>query len=191
MKLTVLMGLLSLGLCSVLLAIFLIEERPSIDSIDESGDVSTVYLGHGQPHDEFDTLLTGGSGLERSDNILWLGAVFGLLQIGFFVCCLLFGIRRGGVIGPAGRYIAAGAVLYGLAYVGLILSYRAYMADDVLTTFGSVPLPTAWMLYALAPIPLLFLLIFVFGFRKFVWDEESERELSLIVADKRAVEEQA
>jgi hypothetical protein len=106
MKLTVLMGLLSLGLCSVLLAIFLIEERPSIDSIDESGDVSTVYLGHGQPHDEFDTLLTGGSGLERSDNILWLGAVFGLLQIGFFVCCLLFGIRRGGVIGPAGRWCA-------------------------------------------------------------------------------------
>jgi hypothetical protein len=191
MKLTSVMGLLCLCLSIVLLATFLIEERPSIESIDESGNVTTAYLGHGQPHPEFDTLLLGGSGLERGENVLWLGAIFGLLQITFFVCCLLLGVRRRGVIGPAGRYIAAGAAFYGLAFVGLILSYRGFMLDDTLITFGSVPLPTAWMLYAVAPIPLLFLLIFVFRFREFIWDEDSERQLAQIVADRLTAEEQA
>lgn len=189
MKLSVVMGLVSLGLALVLLATFVIEERPSIQSTDESGNPTTVYLGHGQAHPDYATLLAGGSGAERGQHIWWLALVYGELQLAFFVCCMLLGVRRGGTIGPAGRYIVGGGILYFVAFAALMLSYRRYMTAESLSTFGSLPEPTAWMLYVIAPLPLLFLFLFVLGFRQYIWDDESERELERIVSEKRAAEE--
>lgn len=189
MRLSIAMGLVCLGLTLVLLATFLIEERPSIQSTDAGGNPETVYLGHGRAHPDVDTLLAGGSGADRGEHVWWLAAAYGALQLAFFVCCMLLGVRRGGTIGPAGKLIAGGSVLYFLAFAGLMLSYRDYMAADSLSTVGSLPEPTAWMLYVLTPAPLLFLVVFVLGFRRFVWDDESERTLREIVAEKRAAEE--
>ena len=188
MKLTALMGLICLALSLVLLSTFFIEERPSIESIDSDGNVSTTYLGHGQSHPEFETLLTGGSGAERGEHIWTLALLFGELQIAFFVSCMLLGVRRNGVIGPAGKFIAVGGVVYVLVFAGLMLSYRGYIRADSLEMFGSLPLPTAWMLYAMAPAPLLFLLVFVLRFRDYIWDDESERTLREIMAEKRSAE---
>jgi hypothetical protein len=189
MKLSAVMGLTCLGLSLVLLAMFVLEERPSVESTDETGSTTTVYLGHGQAHPEHESMLVGGSGAERGGHIWGLALAYGTLQLAFFTCCMWLGVRRNGVVGRAGWFIGAGAVIYFVAFVGLTLSYRGYMAADTLSTFGSLPKPTAWMLYGVAPIPFLFLLVFVLGFRQYVWDEESERTLARIVAEKRAAEE--
>lgn len=189
MKLSVVMGLTCLGLSFVLLAMFVIEEVPTTESTDAAGNPTTVYLGHGQAHPDHELMLVGGSGADRGEHIWGLGFVYGALQLVFFTCCLLLGVRRNGIVGRAGWFIGAGAVIYFVAFVGLMLSYRDYMAAETLSTFGSLPRPTAWMLYAVAPVPLLFLLVFVLGFRRYIWDEESERALQRIVADKRAAEE--
>lgn len=191
MKLSVVMGLICLGLTAVVLAMFLIEERPAVETIDAAGNVTTVYAGHGQAHPEYDTLLVGGSGAERGERIWWLGFAFGLLELALFVTCMLLGVRRNGVIGPAGRFIAACAFVYLLAFVALMFSYRGYMTADALTTFGSFPAPTAWMVYAVGLVPLVFLLVFVLGFRDFIWDDESERKLAQIVEEIRASGERA
>jgi hypothetical protein len=188
MKLTAVMGLICLALSLVLLSTFVIEEQPSVESIDADGNASTAYLGHGQPHPEFETLLIGGSGTARAEHIWGLATLFGALQIAFFVCCMLLGVRRNGSIGPAGKFIVTGGAIYLVTFLTLMLSYRGFMSAESLEMFGSLPRPTAWMLYALAPVPLLFLLIFVFKFRDFIWDDESDRILSEIVAAKRAEE---
>jgi hypothetical protein len=188
MKLTGLMGLICLGLSLVLLATFVIEERPAVESIDADGNATTAYLGHGQAHPELETLLIGGPGAERGQHIWVLALLFGALQIAFFVCCMLLGVRRNGVIGPAGKFIIGGGAIYLLIFAALMFSYRSYMNADPLDLVGSLPPPTAWMLYAMWTVPLLFLLVFVLGFRRFVWDDDNDRILAEIVAAKRAGE---
>jgi hypothetical protein len=182
------MALICLALTVTIVATFTVEERPSIETTDAAGNTSTTHLGHGQPHPEFGTLLVGGPGAERVDAVFGLAVLFGALQIALFVCCMLLGVRRNGRTGPAGRFIVAGGVVYLLAYAGLMYAYRGYIEGGSLEAFWSFPEPTAWMLYALAPAPLLFLLIFVLGFRRFIWDEDSEQALKQIVADKRAAD---
>jgi hypothetical protein len=189
MKLSVVMGLTCLGLSLVLLAMFVVEERPSVESTDAAGNPTTVYLGHGQVHPEHELMLIGGSGADRGEAIWGLGFVYGALQLVFFTCCLLLGVRRNGTVGRAGWFIGAGAGIYLAVFAALMLSYRNYMAADALSTFGAVPGPTAWMLYAVGLAPLVFLFVFVLGFRQYIWDDESERALQRIVADKRAAEE--
>ena len=189
MKLPFLTGLACLGLTLVLLATFAVEERPSLRATDAAGQASVAHLGHGRPHPEFDSMLIGGSGAERGEPIWGLAFAFGALEIAVFGCCMLLGVRRNGVIGRAGKHIVAWSVVYLLAFAGTMLSYRSYMGADSLMTFGGLPVPTAWMLYVITPIPLVFLLIFVLGFREFIWNDDSERALARIVADKRAAEE--
>lgn len=133
-------------------------------------------------------MLAGGPGEVRSEPILGLAFVFGLLQIAFFTSCIAFGSRRKGKVGPILKYIVAGGVLYAGAFIGLIASYRNYMASDTLTTFGGLPTPTAWMIYALWPAPVFILLVFIFGFERFIWNDEDEATFRAIVAEKKAEE---
>lgn len=195
MKLPMLMGLLALGLTLVLAASFFIEEQPAVEVVNDDGSTSIKYLGHGIDHpthpkteDGVAIMLAGGPGEERAEPILGLAFVFGLLEIAFFMSCLAFGSRRNGKVGPIVKYIVAGGIVYAGAFIGLITAYRNYMSSDTLTTFGNLPTPTAWMMYALWPAPVFFLLVFIFGFQRFIWNDEDEAAFRAIVAEKQAEE---
>ena len=185
MKLPVFMAAIMLGMCAVLVATFFIEE-PYEESTDESGVTTRTYQGHGLPHPEHAQMSVGGSGAERGEDIFWLAFIFGALQIGFFVACLCFGLRKEGRVGPVCKLLLGGAVAYYLVWVGLMLTYRTYMHADSLDTFLGQPIPTAWMLYGIWPVPVFFGFVFVFGFKPYVWNEESEAAFRKIVEEKRA-----
>ena len=51
---------------------------------------------YGSPHPDFPGMLQGGPGPERHDGLLWIGWLFGLLQIALFVTLMILGARRGG-----------------------------------------------------------------------------------------------
>ena len=185
MKLSIVMALIALGMTLVAITTYFIDvpvaQRPGLQEV-------APYPCCGQVHENIDTMLIGGSGAARGAHLWGLSFVFGALILAMFVCCILLGLRRNGAIGPAGKLVIAGAALYFLAYAALMLSYRQYMTEGSLETFGALPLPTAWMMYALWPVPFVFLGIFVLGFRRYIWDDESERAFQKLVADKRTAE---
>jgi hypothetical protein len=188
MKLPALMGLIALAMTAVIAATFFIEERPVELVMGDDGVERPELRSRGMDHPGFPGMLIGGSGADRAEPVLGLAFVFGALQIAFFIGCLAFGLRRNGRVGRVGIFILAGAGLYLLTYVGMFFTYRGYIGGGPMNFFGAMPPPTAWMLYGLWPAPLVFMLLFVLGFNRFVWDEESERAFQQIVAEKRAEE---
>ena len=177
-----------LGMVAVVTtAILFVEEVPFEEVIGEDGSVaSRTYQGHGVAHPKFSTMLIGGPGAERHEKILWLGWAFGVLQIGFFVTCLALGISKAGKAGPAKLPLAIGGVLFMAVFTFLILSYRGYMNETEHALFFSLPLPTAWMLYALWFFPVFFIVLYVVTFDTWNLTRDELKEFQEILKSTRA-----
>ena len=68
-----------------------------------------------------------------------------------------------------------GLALYELGWAALFLSYRSFAADPgAVSVVGSLPAPTAWMLYVVWPLPLWFAWLY---WRHFEAAFLSERDL--------------
>lgn len=142
--------------------------------------------GHGAPHPDIGSMLVGGEGPERHAPILWVGWAIGGVQILFLAAVMLLGGRKGDDLRGLGRPVAIGTTVYLAVWTGLILAYRAYMTDPDPALYAALPAPTAWMLYALWPIPIVFGALFFFGFRRWVLTEQDERAFQQLVARRRA-----
>ncbi len=177
-------------MCGVVAAAFIIGETPYSDSEpDESGAVTRTYMGHGIGHPDYKTMLAGGSGGDRHDNILWIGCAFALLQAVLFVSLLIFGMRKQERPGPALVPLLAGGAVFATIFAMLFLSYRRYMHDRDPDLVLALPEPTAWMIYGVW----LFPVVFVFIYRRyfgswFLTDADMER-FNAIVAENRQAEE--
>jgi hypothetical protein len=152
------------------------------------GAIAAVLLAAGlgdavaqlQPHPLHPTLLQATEGATRIAPVFGLGALFGALQIAFFGACFALGMRRRGSLGPIARPLALALVLYAVAFAGLLVSYRSFLADPSAPLVLGFPPPTAWMLFVLWPVPLVFLWIYLRHFDGWVVDEaEIERVLAL------------
>lgn len=190
MKLPWLLFALCLAMCAVLGYIGLfVEEAPFEETQAGPGEPAhKVYLGHGFVHPEYPSMEQGGPGAARHSKILFLGWLFGILQIAFFVSCLALAQQKGGRLGPLFKPIAVGGFLFALVFTFFILSYRAYMNEDAHSLFLFQVRPTAWMLYGVWGFPVYFLVVYVLTFKSwFVTDEDLVR-FREIVAEKRASE---
>ena len=159
------------ALCAVVLAVALTDEPAGSRGID---------------HPEFETMRQGG-GSERHDSVVFWGWLYGTLSIALFVGFMALGLRRRGRLpegsGPA---LVIGLALFALVFTLLVLSYRAYVepgADRAL--FGSFPRPTAWMLYGLWPVPLVFALLYMKNFDRWVISEDEVAEFEQLVAESK------
>lgn len=182
---------LCIGLCSVVLLAFLIEEVPNrtVEATTERGAISEkVYEGHGITHPVFPSMLYGGDGAERHRNIVWLGLAFGLIQIAFFAACLFAGMRKHGATGPLAGPILLGAAGFALIFVFLVLSYRGYLTDEERSLFLSLPLPTAWMFYGIWIFPVYFIALYMWTFDKWTVTEDDLRRFDAMLAERRARE---
>ena len=177
-----------LGMVAVVAtAILFVEEVPFEEVPGEDGSAaSRIYQGHGVAHPKFSSMLIGGPGAERHEKILWLGWAFGVLQIGFFVTCLALGISKAGKAGPAKLPLAIGGVLFMAVFTFLILSYRGYMNETEHALFFSLPLPTAWMLYALWFFPVFFIVLYVVTFDTWNLTRDELKEFQEILKSTRA-----
>lgn len=180
---------LILGICGVLVAAFMIDEVPTGEEIPEGGGEPVVtYLGHGFTHPEFEAMQAGGDGAARHSRILWLGWIFAMLQIAFFLTCLLIGSRKKGSLGPFLKPIAIGGVIYAGLFTMVFTAYRGYMIEDTHELVLSLPKPTAWMIYGVWFIPLFFMLLYMFNFDSWTFTEEDQQKFDELVAARRASE---
>ncbi len=171
MRIPVAIFAILVALCAATLVLWTIDEPP--DS-------------RGTDHPVHETMRQGGGG-ERHDSVLALGLLFGLLSILLFVALMALGLRRRGRL-PTGsrRALWSGLALYALVFALLVLSYRGYAepgADRDLV--GSFPRPTAWMLYVLWPVPLLFTLLYAWNFDRWVISENEVAEFERLAANAK------
>ena len=139
--------------------------------------LSDGTFNHGQPHAQHEDMNQGGEGDRHANgHTLWLGEVWGGLQIILFVALLSFGMRRN-----FKQCLALSLV--GLAYLGIFvcmcLAYRHSIgpgAGNLPGLFLGLPVPTAWMIYGLGGIPLVFAILYSLNFDRWVLIPEDHRE---------------
>ena len=141
--------------------------------------------GAGLPHAEIESMRAGGSGELRHQPLLVLGFAIGAVQVALFVCLLGLGLRKGGRLRGSGHILALGAAMYGAAWSGLMLSYSAYLDDPAPALWLWFPAPTAWMLYALGLVPLVFAWAYYRGFERFVYSAEDAEEFRALLERAR------
>jgi len=168
MKLPLLLFALLLGMC-VVIGITLLSEPPENN--------------HGFAHPKFaDSMLQGGDGRQRHESIRWMGLVYGALQIVFFVSCLVLGVRERSRCRLA--FVLCGAV-YLATFCLMVVADHFYVGSQDPQLFLGFPLPTAIMLYGVSGAPLLFLLMYVIQFDRWILKPEELRRFEELVREKR------
>ncbi|MEM8993457.1 MAG: hypothetical protein AAGF23_01570 [Acidobacteriota bacterium] len=151
----------------------------------------------GIPHPDFATMLRGGDGVARHGHLLWLGWAIGAAQIVLFAVMMALGARRG----PSCDGDVSGGGLRGLGWplaavtagcLGvwtlLMVTYAGYLEDPDPGLVMALPAPTATMIYALWALPVLFAVLYVAGFRRWVYSPADQAAFEALVRKRQAAE---
>ena len=162
-----------LGMCTVVGLLFVIAEPAG---------------GHGGRHPRFpDTMYEGATESDRLGGVRWLGLGFALLQALFFVTVLLLGVRRQSRV--LGWWIVGGT-LYLAAFVALVVAESVYAQGGARQIVLGLPLPTAIMVYLVGGIPVLFRLLYVWQFDRWVLDPDDLQRMNTLAAQQREADAQ-
>ena len=163
--LTLLVGSLLL----VIVAVALLLSTP------ELGDVG------GKPHERFSTMASGGSGSARHSNVLWLGGLFGAAALVYCVALMAFGARKDSSLRGLGKPLAASLGVSLAFWVWLLVSYARTMDGGAVSFFLTLPGPSAIMLYGLFPVTILFNLLYVIGYNRWILSADDYQEYKRLV----------
>ena len=172
-----------LAMCVVLGIAFMTPQVPYEDVVLEDGSTERVIMSHGFQHDRFSTMEQGGPGAERHAKTLWIAWTFAVVSVPFYVGCISLGAARHGKLGPLKVPFAVGTVILTGIFCALFLSYRDFMNEETHELFLSFPKPTAWMIYAVWPFPIYFLILYYIHFDKWHFTDEDQRRLEELVAN--------
>jgi hypothetical protein len=129
------------------------------------------------PHPAFAGMQQSGADAAPDNAKLWIGWSFGALQIALFAAVIALGARSRRGLRGLGLPLIATSFIYLAVWSALVLSYRGQASAEVPTFFLGFPAPTAWMLFALWPCPLIFAAFYVFGFDRWIATPEDIAEL--------------
>lgn len=157
------------GMCVVIGLLFLIAEPAG---------------GHGAAHAEFKaTMYQGSTGSDRLGTMRWVGLGFALMQALFFVTSLTLGTKQRGALLV---WFVAGGLLYLASFVALVVAESMYVQGDAREIVLGLPVPTAIMIYVVGGVPLLFSVIYVWKFDRWVLkSEDLERVTALAQRQKQ------
>ena len=184
MRLDLVLFAMLIGMCAVLAAAYVVPERPVVEVTQDDGTVTHIALGHGTSNDAHATMLSGGDGAARYENIWWVGLAFGLFQIVFFLVSLAVGGEKRGDYGPLKLPLIVGGIAYAVVFIALVLSHRAYVNDADPGLFLGFPIPTAWMMYGVWLVPLVFMLLFLFKFDSWIYTEDDRKRFEELLAQQ-------
>lgn len=140
-------------------------------------------------HDVYPTMRRAGAGVERPVPELWIGWAFGSLQIALFVALLALGtwkhVKRSGL----GSWLLVCGALYLLVWALLVVTYVRYRGGIDVALVLEFPLPTAIMLFVLWPFPLVFILLYTFGFKRWIFTDDDERTFQRLLSERRSLQE--
>jgi hypothetical protein len=176
MKVWGLVFALALGLAAILVTTANWTPQPHIRPID---------------HPEFAGMQQSGVEAAPEAGLLWIGWSFGALQIAFFAAMLALGARSRRGLRGLGVPLVAASLVYLAVWSALVLSYHSQASAEDPASFLGFPTPTAWMLFAIWPCPLLFTLVYVIGFDRWIATPRDLAELDAKLARLRGEPEAA
>jgi hypothetical protein len=166
MKLSwIVLGLL-LVLCAILAALFIIGEAP-------------VKLN--APHPDYPDMLQGNPGIESQSHIKWLGYALAITQFCFIAALILFSLNKQGRLKKLKTPLLIATALCITAFCLIMAAYWAFARQGSGDLFGGFPLPTALMLYALWPMQILFVIIYVMYYDKAIFTPEDADKFQAIL----------
>ena len=137
----------------------------------------------GSPHPEISGMQVGGDGETRIKGIEL--ASFIVFSATFLIClCLIvLGVSKGKR--TLTFLIPAGVLTLGILFIWYRVfdSYMDYLSTGKVDFILGFPEPTAWMIFGLWGGGALFTVIYVAGFRKFIYTKEDEAKLKEIVEE--------
>jgi hypothetical protein len=137
--------------------------------------------GDGFTHPEYSTMRRGGDGVERLEGVHALGWLFGILHFCICVALLVMGANKQGRLGILKRPILIGLVLNVLLLCAMMAVYFKYAREGTGALFGSLPWPTALMMYGVWPIQLIFVFIYIWGFDRWIFTDQDEKKFRQLV----------
>lgn len=156
------------GMCMVVALLFVIDEPTG---------------GHGSLHPQFEsTMYQGSTGSDRLGSVRWLGLGFALLQAVFFVTCLMLGTkqRRSFLV-----WCLAGGFLYLASFVALAVVESIYVQGGAREIVLGLPVPTAIMIYLIGGVPVLFCVVYVWQFDRWILQDEDLQKISALAERQR------
>ncbi len=184
MRLDLLLFAMVLGMCAVLGATYIVTEKPVEEVAQADGTTAQVPRGHGVANPAVGTMLSGGDGAARYENTWWLGLAFGLFQVVFFVAALAFGAYKHGGLGPLKIPFIVGGALYAAVFAAMVLSHRTYTATSEHALFLGFPIPTAWMMYGVWLVPLVFMFLYLFTFDGWMYTDADREKFERMMAEQ-------
>ena len=139
----------------------------------------------GYDHPTFSTMRSGGSGVARHADVLWVGWLFGVLTILCFTLLIAFGAQSGGRLRGLGPRLTLGFVLHAGVFTCLVLAYRTSLFQPARVSWGGFPESTAVMLFLLYPASAIFNVLYVVGFRRWILTEDDERRYEELVTRRK------
>lgn len=146
--------------------------------------------GHGKPHEKIEKMQQSADGSKRLTTVsFWLGGAFGVASVLFMVGTLALGLRKAEKIGAWKWPLTIGGVLYVAIFVAMLIAYRQSIEPGPAATLFSFPLPTAIMLFALWPWPLVFVVLYSTMFDRWVASPDDLKQFEKIVRRRRQKED--
>ncbi|MEM6763534.1 MAG: hypothetical protein AAF824_23120 [Bacteroidota bacterium] len=138
-------------------------------------------------HSEFSSMRSSGWILTDFPLIKGLTFILGLLILGIFTISTYLGVKNSS--GDSNRLLVfiwgVGFLLYSLMYGMLLFSHVTYIGGDNPSYLGGLPAPTAWMLYGLGVIPIIFTLIYIFKFDQWVLSQEDLEAVKALMREQK------
>lgn len=136
---------------------------------------------HGVAHPRIGSMQVGGDAA-RHDGAVWLGWLYGTLQFGLFATTLTLGLRkRRAGLGT----IAAIGVALACMFAAVMFVYATNQSDSSPDLWWGFPPSTAVMLFALWPLPTLFIVVYIAMFDRWFLAPEDLEEFSELVNSKQ------
>ncbi|MEM6800141.1 MAG: hypothetical protein AAF696_01990 [Bacteroidota bacterium] len=147
--------------------------------------VDPVETASGKLHADYGTMIQSSNSQFSSASVKYLGYAFGLCIIGIFTLCLLLGAKKANDKGFKNRDILIGMGLYLTIFTAMVMSSWEYDSVEA-PIVGGLPVPTAWMLYGIWFVPVVLIILYVWGFERFVISPEEEAAFQKIVENRAA-----
>jgi hypothetical protein len=140
----------------------------------------------GVDHPRISAMKHGGSGLDRHVRLLWLHWGFGVLTILVLVTLVALGARSRDKLRGLGGWLLVSGAGYVAAWTWLTMTYKEYMYDSSGALFLAFPAPTAVMMYIFLPVSLIFNVLYVAGFKRWVLSDDDLAAYEELVAARQA-----
>jgi hypothetical protein len=128
----------------------------------------------------------GGDGVERIKGIHVLGWLFGILQFAVFAAFIAMGANKQGRLAALKKPLLIGLLLNVLVFCVMMAAYWNYAGEGSSALLGSLPWPTALMMYGVWPIQLIFVFIYIWGFDRWIFtDTDMEKFRQLTATSKK------